>query len=426
VGPETRALPEGTGGFDTEVYHQRRLRLLETMQKTCTSGGNPDGRCLGVVYAAPVIDPDTDGRQDANFYYLSGLDEAGAAVVLDTGAQELKERLFLQNRDPEDERWTGDRLPVSRELEVRTGFTRIRRMTLLGTSLSAAAESDHSLVFLGPIVPPDADVPVALQTLDNLEERIPGLDMHDLGMEIARMREVKEPGELSLMEEAIDHTRQGDEAAMAAVAPGLSESQLKNVIEDAFRAAGSQRFAFPSIVGSGPDSTVLHYPYDDRVMQAGDLVVCDTGSEVDGYASDITRTLPVSGHYTDAQRQIYNVVLAAQNAAIAAARPGVYVSDVDDAARKVIADAGYYDYFPHGTSHFVGLEVHDAGDYAAPLPAGAVITVEPGIYLPSQGFGIRIEDEIRITPTGAELLSSAIPRTAEEIEAFIANAQKQK
>ena len=169
---------------------------------------------------------------------------------------------------------------------------------------------------------------------------------------------------------------------------------------------------------------MLHYPKDDRALADGDLLLIDAAAEAEYYASDVTRTYPVGGKYSKDQRAIYDIVLRAQQAGIAAAKPGVTVEQIDLATRKVIEDAGYYDYYVHGCCHFVGLAVHDAGDYMAPLPVGAVITVEPGIYLPDRNFGVRIEDEILITEGGAEVLSKAIPKDPDEIERLIAAAKK--
>jgi len=151
-------------------------------------------------------------------------------------------------------------------------------------------------------------------------------------------------------------------------------------------------------------------------MKEGELVVVDAGAEEQYYATDVTRTYPVSGKFSPEQREIYDIVLKAQAAGVAAAKAGVTPRTLERAVRKVVDDAGYHDAYLHGCCHFVGLQVHDAGDYDAPLPAGAVLTVEPGIYLPQRGFGVRIEDEILITPNGAEVLTRAVPKDPDEIE----------
>ncbi|MEL6795367.1 MAG: M24 family metallopeptidase, partial [Planctomycetota bacterium] len=160
--------------------------------------------------------------------------------------------------------------------------------------------------------------------------------------------------------------------------------------------------------------------HDHRVMQAGDLVLCDVGAEVENYAADTTRTFPVSGAFSDRQREVYDVVLRAADAAIAEIRPGVSFRELNDIARAVIEDSGYTDDMKHGLGHFLGLYVHDAGNYHLPLTVGTIITIEPGIYLADEAIGIRIEDDILVTENGFEVLTSKLPRTADEIERFMA------
>jgi Xaa-Pro aminopeptidase len=224
------------------------------------------------------------------------------------------------------------------------------------------------------------------------------------------------------MRKAIAATEVGMRSAMRSARPGMTEAQLRVIIEDGFRRAGTNRLAFPSIVGVARNSTVLHYQDGDNVIRPGDLILCDIGSEVDYYASDITRTFPVDGRFTPEQRGIYETVLAAQEAGASKLRSGVVYDEAQVAANAVMDRAGHRDDFWHGLGHFVGLDVHDVGDYAKPLPAGAVVTIEPGIYLPEREIGIRIEDEFLVTATGHEHLSRSIPRTVAEIEAAMARA----
>ena len=190
--------------------------------------------------------------------------------------------------------------------------------------------------------------------------------------------------------------------------------------ERIWRQRGSRRTAYDSIVGSGPNSTILHYPRSERVMRDGELILMDMAVEYAHYATDITRTLPVNGRFTPEQRKIYDIVLRAQDAALALAKPGATFEDLDRAARKVIDDAGYGDYFIHGLGHFVGLDVHDAGAYHEKLEPGMVLTLEPGIYIPEKSLGVRIEDEIVITETGARFLTGGLPRKADDIEQWMA------
>jgi Xaa-Pro aminopeptidase len=233
------------------------------------------------------------------------------------------------------------------------------------------------------------------------------------------MRIVKEPRELDLIRRAIAATERGLRASMAAVRPGMREFELKRIIEAEFAAAGATGLAFASIVGSGRAGAVAHYVGGDGVIGADDLIVADVGAEVGRYAADITRTFPASGRFSAEQRQVYETVLRAQEAAMARLRAGAYFEDLYGVAEQIIRSAGHGDYFFHGLGHWVGLDVHDAGDYAQPIPAGAVLTIEPGIYLPHRGFGVRIEDDFLVTARGHEHLSSGVPRAPHAVEALV-------
>ena len=191
-------------------------------------------------------------------------------------------------------------------------------------------------------------------------------------------------------------------------------------IQAEFRASGGQGLGYGSIVAAGRNAASLHYTGGEGPINAGEMILIDAGASVGGYASDITRTFPASGVFTPKQRADYDLVLEAQNAAVHKLKAGVHYRDLSEAAKDVFRRAGRIDEFTHGLGHFVGLHVHDAGDTSQPLPAGAVLTIEPGLYLQSENYGIRIEDMYHVIPTGAEHLSAGIPRTAIEIEQFMA------
>src|ERR1051325_6452851 len=228
------------------------------------------------------------------------------------------------------------------------------------------------------------------------------------------MRSRHSPGEIALIQRAVRISEEGFRAAVMEIRPGGFEGRVEAEAERIWKSRGARRPAYPSIVGSGPNSTILHYPKSERVMQDGDLILMDMSAEFAHYASDITRTVPVNGKFAPLQRQIYELVLKAQKAALAQVRPGAYFEDLDAAARKVIAEAGYGDYFIHGLGHFVGLDVHDAGAYHEPLATGMVVTIEPGIYLPQEKFGVRIEDVVLVTKSGAKILSDGLPRELDD------------
>jgi Xaa-Pro aminopeptidase len=240
--------------------------------------------------------------------------------------------------------------------------------------------------------------------------------------ELERMRTIHDAEEIARMEKAIAITAQGHRAAVAALRAGVKERKIASNIEDAFFEYGATGLAFPSIVGSGENGAILHWEKRDRVIQDGDLVVIDIGSSYGHYASDITRTYPVSGRFTDEQRKVYETVLAAQQKVIDAVKPGVSLDKLHRIGEEAILAAGYE--LPHFVGHFVGLEVHDVGDSAAPLEAGMVITVEPGIYIQGK-LGVRIEDEVLVTGRGHRLLTGDLPRSASEVEAWMAQVRQQ-
>ena len=245
---------------------------------------------------------------------------------------------------------------------------------------------------------------------------------------IAHMRAVKSGGEIALIRKAVEASVDAHLAAMKAVKPGAWEYQIAALMQYTFSREGCEWPSYPPIVGSGFFSTVLHYDGNARQMEDGDVVVMDVAGSYGGYATDITRTVPVNGRFTPRQREIYEIVLAAQNAALAAARPGMYVGrhtpnglygiafDYINTHGKDSHGQPLGQYFIHGLSHPIGLNVHDPLDYNQELRPGMVITMEPGIYLPDEKLGVRIEDDILITPTGNELLSRRLPRAVDEIE----------
>ena len=212
--------------------------------------------------------------------------------------------------------------------------------------------------------------------------------------------------------------------AMAEAQPGMYEYEVEATIEYGFRRRGAERLGFPSIVGSGPNGTILHYDDNRRRMEEGELVVIDVGAEYGYYSADLTRTLPVSGRFTPRQRRVYDLVLGAQQTAIDSIRPGTSLGALNQSARLYLRSRssdlcgglGCDQYFIHGLSHWLGMDVHDPGAYSRRLEPGMVFTVEPGIYIPAESLGIRIEDVVLVTREGGEVLSSGLPRSAEALE----------
>jgi Xaa-Pro aminopeptidase len=255
--------------------------------------------------------------------------------------------------------------------------------------------------------------------------------LRDITPTLDAMRQVKSPGELALMQKAIDLSIDAHLDAMRQMRPGLFEYQIAARMKEIHEWGGCEREAYSPIVGAGFNSTVLHYSALDSEIADGDVVVIDVGGEYGGYAADITRTLPANGKFTPRQREIYDIVLGAQNAAIDAIKPGAQLYGDKNSLQQVAAD--YINthgrdkegrtlgrYFIHGVSHHLGLDVHDPGDRTRPLEPGMVVTVEPGIYIPEENLGVRIEDDILVTKDGHQILTARLPRAADEIEKIMA------
>ena len=374
------------------------------------------GEGVAVVFAEGSEDGD-GYRQGSDFYYLTGVVEPGAVLVLAPKERTYKEFLLLANRDPEAERWTGERESLGANLRARYGFEKISRTSRLQQLMLDLAT--RSPVLWQVSRPSPEARPADLELYSHVTARVPGVAVRTLGFTLSRMRSRHSADELALMQHAVRISEQGFAAAATAIKPGGFEGRVEAEAERVWKSEGARRPAYASIVGSGPNSTILHYPRSERIMHDGELIVMDMAAEYAHYAADITRTFPVNGHFTSEQRQIYDVVLRAQKAAFAMVKPGVYWEDLDRVARKVISDAGYGDYFIHGLGHFVGLDVHDAGDYQQPLQAGMVITLEPGIYIPQRNTGVRIEDDVAVTATGARYMTDGIPREPDEVERWL-------
>ena len=394
---------------EPSVYRARRDALMKEI-----------GEGVAVLFAKGREDGD-GFRQSSDFFFLTGVSEPDAVLVLAPKERTYREFLLLPSRDPEAERWTGERDPIGMALRKKHGFDKIFRTgRLTGLVVDLAARSP---VLWQISLAESGDEPKAadLEFYGKVSAKLAGVSTRALPHTLARMRSRHSAGEIALIQRAVRISEEGFRAAVMEIRPGGFEGRVEAEAERVWKSRGARRPAYPSIVGSGPNSTILHYPRSERVMQDGELILMDMSAEFAHYAADITRTLPVNGKFTALQRQIYGLVLQAQMAAFAQVRPGAYFEDLDAVARKVIVDAGYGDYFIHGLGHFVGLDVHDAGVYQEPLAAGMVITLEPGIYLPDEKFGVRIEDDVLVTKAGAQFLSDGLPREAAEIERWMAS-----
>jgi len=422
----------------------RRARVMEAM------GGG-----VLLLAAAPervrTADVLYPYRQDSDFAYLTGFDEPEAVCLL---APDAAERfvLFVRARDPDRELWVGPRAGVEGAVErygADAAFPLDELERVLPRFLEKAPHVYHTVLRDDPLA---SRLLAAIRRAQEARPRAgsgptairePGEILHEL-----RLR--KGPAELARMREAIAIACEAHREAMRAARPGMREYEVEALIDFTFRRRGATGPAYPSIVASGANATVLHYTYNDRALGADELLLVDAGAERGGYCADVTRTFPTAARYAPAQRDLYDLVLAAQLAALAAVRPGTTLEAVHTAALRVLVEGllglgllqgtvdaaieqgTYRRFYMHRTSHWLGRDVHDVGRYAIdgaprPLEPGMVLTVEPGCYVPAdaedvppafRGVGIRIEDDVLVTEGGHEVLSAAAPKQVEEIEAL--------
>ena len=375
-------------------------------------------------------------RPDDNFFYLSGWSEPGAALLIvgsaDPKDHSYTEILFLPNHNPSQEKWTGPKLGAdSPDAGKITGFDHVEVLDNLRSELIRLLPAKKATVYTDVVA--DGEISNSAAPLDWLKRAnsFPvGVSFQDVRPMLASLRTYKDAGEIERIRHATDASIAAHFAAMRTVRSGVTEREISALMQYEWGKRGCERPAYAPIVGSGFNSTVLHYSDDSGTMQSGDVVVIDAAGEYSMYASDITRTLPVSGKFTARQREIYDIVLGAQQAAIDAFRSGKsslrkdQPNSIYDVAYNYINSHGkdlhgepLGKYFIHGLSHYVGLNVHDAGDYNVPLGPGAVFTIEPGIYIPEEKLGVRIEDILYVDPDGKLInLSANLPHTADDVE----------
>ncbi len=402
-----------------DVYEQRRESLMKEA---------PDGLIL-VRGAA-------DDEINWNFYYLTGIREPGAAVLLapdgtrvETGrrypgpnyihGRMVRQILFLPSVDSLAAVWGEDSSVTVDGADPRgLGFDAVYSADALERVLGSALRGEPTLQIVRAGEPslsgspgPDAAF------VQNVRQRFFGATIREITSVVAEMRRVKDPDEVELIQKAVDLSNTALRAAMETARPGMHEYRLEGAITHVYRDAGAGH-AFPSIVGSGGNAVLLHYTDNDGVIGPGELVLIDTGASVGGYNSDVTRTFPAGGRFSPRQREVYETVLRAVEAALDDAKPGALLGDLHAKAYAVIDEAGFGKFFIHGLSHMLGLETHDVGEVHRALVPGVVFTIEPGVYIPEEGIGVRIEEVVLITEDGARVLSADVPVTVEQIEAL--------
>lgn len=386
--------------------------------------------------------------QEENFYYLTGHNEEGAALILLPTAEDPhgapagaswngpREILFLPAKNPGKEKWNGVRMsPSDPGIEARTGFASVKPFPEMRATVENLAKLYPAFYTILPYDKELGGYPHEKAVVDWLQVAAPKTALKDVRAQIAAMRPVKSPGEIAFLRQAIDLSVDSHLEAMKMMRPGLYEYQVAAKMVEVHEMGGSEREGYAPIVGAGPNSTALHYDKLSRKIEDGDIVVMDVGAQYSGYSADITRTIPANGKFTPRQREIYEIVLGAQNAALAAVKPGAHFAcrgkkdglfniayDYINSHGKDREGRPLGQYFIHGLGHNIGLNVHDPGDYCAPLQPGMIVTVEPGIYIPEENLGVRIEDDVLITESGYKLLSERLPRNPDEIEKVMAGA----
>jgi Xaa-Pro aminopeptidase len=442
-------MTKALGGFRPETFARRREEVRRGLE---------DG--ILILSSSPQRfssrDTEYPYRPDSELFYLTGCKEPSVVAVLREGEGGDPLTLFVPGRDPKVELWSGPRLGPE-EAKERFSADAVYPLEALGAKLPELLKEARRVFFrLG--VDPELDTMV-VQALHRARGRGARTGrgprgVEDPGQLLDPLRMRKDEEEIRLIRRAAQITVEGFREAMAGCRAGIGEWEVESTLEAAFRRRGATGPAFPTIVGSGPNGCVLHYSENTRTLQEGELVLVDGGAEADLYAGDVSRTFPSEGSFTPDQRALYEVVLAAHQGAISKVRPGNTVAQVHEAALQrltgglvelgvlsgdvegLIRTKAYEPYFPHQTSHWLGLDVHDVGDYAEKgfsqlLEPGMVLTVEPGLYFspgqnhpstPFSGMGIRIEDDLLVTADGWENLTESLPVTPEGVEALVNSA----
>jgi Xaa-Pro aminopeptidase len=434
-----------TDGVRPQEYQQRRAAVLALM----------DSGSLAVFRSSELDhrngDTEYKFRQNDNFLYLTGCNETNTTLVLAPQGIHLDsvtvatEILFIGEHAKS---WSGYTLGIEGAQRVLGFGTDGKRSIVLRSDklkeyLPGFLKS-KKLLYYSPSLPDILFDPISnlkfvtvREARKGLLEQYPNITVKSSGVVVNDLRSVKSPAELMLMQKAIDATVSGCIEAMKICEPKMYEYELQAVIECCFTRSGCEYVGFPSIVGSGPNTLSFHYDANRRKMNGGELVVMDLGAEYHGYSADVTRTIPVNGIFSSAQKEIYELVLNAHDSAIKEVRPNVPMNAPGKRAMEILGEglvklgilldkSEAKKYCPHGISHFVGLDVHDVGPTNKLVP-GMVFTIEPGLYIPDSstcdkkywGIGIRIEDDVLVTENGYKVLSEAAPRTAEEIETIM-------
>lgn len=371
-------------------------------------------------------------EENKNFFYLTGLRRENMILLMKKAGGSCTATLFIEQADPSAERWTGKMVTVPeakgisgiQDVRFLDRFEPLLQYMLNGNDFKACYFDCHRNRL--------SDLPdYNLVKAQQFQKDFPGITVRNLWRMAAVLRMQKDSDEIAKMSQAIEVTRQGLEAVMSTLTPGMKEYQAQANYEHVLYYQGTEGPSFPTIAGSGKNGCMLHYETNRDTCADGSLLLLDLGCRVDGYCSDITRTYPVNGKFTDRQRAVYEVVLRANKEVAAQAKPGMTTRELNEVCKKVLAqgcmelglitdEQGLDQYYMHGVSHHLGIDVHDVTADGVKLMPGSVISDEPGLYIDEWEIGIRIEDDLLITEDGCKVLSASIIKEADEIEAFMA------
>ena len=374
-----------------------------------------------------------------NFYYLTGLNRSNFTLVLQKDGLNFIEYLFIEEATDYSNKWLGKRLKKD-EASLISGidekniyfvdqFDAFLYANVLSAQRKALAKMPKT-IYLDLYRHKPYQVPVALSRFDYVLKIYPELSVRDINEFIDLMRMYKDDYEIAQIKKAISYSKVGIESIFSVASPGINERSILAMYEYALKSNGSEGNSFNPIVASGGNATTLHYEENNQDSHEDDLVLCDLGALAGPYASDITRTFPVNGTFSDRQKQIYELVLSVNKACIEFVKPGIMMSELNLYARQLLTEGALKlgiinsadeisKYYYHNVSHYLGLDVHDVGTYLVPLKAGVVLTIEPGFYIEEEAIGIRIEDDVLVTETGSINLSSSIIKEVNEIEEFM-------
>jgi len=370
-------------------------------------------------------------RQDPNYFYFTGLELKRSVLAIYKLNGKIYEILFRKVLDPTLEKWVGKNMPVDK-IKAVSGLTDLRDINDLEEFYRQVFHNiGIEKVYMYNEYLPELVVPTYTQVFaSNLRKRFSFISICPINNMVDSLRVIKKDCEIKMMKRAVDITASGLEDLLKNMRPGITENECEGILIQNYIKNGTVQPAFQTISASGGNATVLHYEDNNRKTEKGDLILIDTGSEYKNYASDISRTYPVSGKYTAEQKKFYNLVLKASKEVIKAVKPGVKTADLQEITKEVLFEGLYNmkmvkektdlgNYYYHGVSHYLGIDTHDVGNNSMPLAKNSVITVEPGLYIAEKNIGIRLENDILVTDKGCRNMSEAIPIETEEIEDMI-------